>query len=1776
MIEGGAAQKIEHKAALHTDNVKSSLFWYDTFFENKEKGQSTATGASTIEYLMQGTEEDIIICDISLNKDYTENGTTLIEPTLSKRYKFIIKPATEIADRIDAAKGNGIESYEITSPSKATNINIQMKTLPSNYCWYDNKKTIREGYQFCYSKGDNTGNIDLTPKKQVITFPSVLKQEIIKVYAKSSNGNLSPLLATFTITPQADSEFMLEENVDRSTSSRRHPDDHSNLYEFITSADFDQGGLIASTALAKENNLCTTPMGPEASNYAFLDQQKIRGDQLTPLQNQYGLFRSANVKGKEGVSTNDVTMVNKKYVWFFPLQDNTNAPEVYDRTYARTNKQQCGYFYYIDASNEPGRLVKIELEEEVCQYTELLVTAWVNDMTTWGDVPSNGGKPLPPNININFIGQNKGGNPVVLHRFTSGDALTDYSGIYKTENDANVNVGKWQQVCYTLAINSTESKYDHYYIEVQNNTIHTYGADYAIDDVRVYKSKPNISVRRKNACTSSTLVVSSDYGTLMRNMGWNIQPDVLVGVDLTKKGFRKYRYGLMGADPYADDPHGHVGNVYYGATDQLETATGAEAEDWVIMNKELAESSDPILQSLSRTIRIAVPTAMYEEGHENIELIPNNYEDAFSNEIIMNIRAINDFISDAGKKTIDDIKDQRIWTEDELEAAEIDIKELLNQLTGEDNLNVEIAAPNTEEGHTTGTIINVPNETIRDIKIKGSPRNQIYEALLLKVYSFLQIPRIHCPWKKAVGGQEIIYLGSIDVENTDLKFKGEKIPNTDQEATGEYEVILFSAREIAEATVSDPDPNAPISVVDFTNPCLLHSPFIVQPSYTIAVNTDMAHDGTACLGAIATVDAELWVEKLDGHSNPTGTMEKYSKVYPDGLYTFDWYVGKDVAQVDMKNLQTIIQEFRDTRKGKETARFSKDDILKNEDYYKNNQNDADYLISLLSGPNPQLIVGDGKKPTSILWTDLIVALPYVPVITGAEKEYIFCTEPQTRKLEAFDSPALSVGFPGVVYPITKVPLRMGLTNITGDKTLNKIPIQNNIDEEEVKIIFGSGGDRLGMPYNNSNLEEKINEVYLYDEINQDYIVVADLVDDKGLSATAEDGGYLSLTFRDKIAETFKFKEGETYSLYIPFGEYKGDTKILNSCGGYAELQIKIVAEYLTWNGGENEKWYNDGNLWTMSTKQELYGKDGISNEDRTATFSPLYFSKITLLKNGQLSLSPEKHTDKVLEGVENVIKYDMAVNNTGANKTIEVVPYYGNKVEQIYFKPNATLTNQYLLDYQKAWVEFEIENKGKRWMASPLQNVYAGDFYAPKGNGRQETPAFTDITYEENKDADIYYSRWAPAFYQKAWNHAIQYANNEAGTEITNVTAVKNNWSIEYNDVTVPYPIGKGFYLSVEDVLNNDGIAMVRLPKADDNYQYEIKPTTKAGEALTDTPRDATAGKLAAFDGDGKLSLTLDESVYHDEDAKYYLIGNPAMADLNMNSFFEKNKNLSGKYWTLQNGTFSATVDEKFTDANDADAAGTIAPMEAFFVEVKGGDATKTETTIQFTSDMFTHKSGTATKASSFSASYPMISLIAERSDRKSVAKLTTRDNADNGYREAEDAIALIDTELDMPIVYTVASSKAAQVNAVKSIRNIGLGVYNDKNDEVTLTIEGLSRLPETLYLYDAHTRKSVKLEGDSYSLQVSGDSHGRYFLRDSELGTELENTISIYSAQRGKVIVSSLRPVKDIKVVGLDGSQVRQFSVNTTQYTFNLPAGIYMIYASDGEREHTEKVIVR
>ena len=581
------------------------------------------------------------------------------------------------------------------------------------------------------------------------------------------------------------------------------------------------------------------------------------------------------------------------------------------------------------------------------------------------------------------------------------------------------------------------------------------------------------------------------------------------------------------------------------------------------------------------------------------------------------------------------------------------------------------------------------------------------------------------------------------------------------------------------------------------------------------------------------------------------------------------------------------------------------------------------------------------------------------------------------------------------------------------------------------------------------------------------------------------GGSFSMTFNDNAYQ--QFNEGQIYALYIPFGEYNDDGFVDGSCEGYATLLVKIVPEYLTWKGtntGENaEAWYNDKN-WKQSTKGELYidqtgasDEDANGNDDVTAAFAPLHFTRITIPEGQTLELEDLKEDKNLLQGIDTTsktkatqyIQYDMAINKN--DKGLIVAPYYINKVKAIYFKPEAQLRRQQLLTYDTARVEFEMTPNAKYWMASPLQNVFAGDMYTVKNTGCQNTYAFDDIKYNTaNND------RQAPAFYQKAWDKAITMyvpkseANQttslpESDLDTTHYEVVQSNWSREYNDVNVPYALGKGFYAGVEkknaDALN--GNVLVRLPKAEG---------TTTGADL----------KVVHFD--------------------------PSMMQ---------------------------------------------------------GEPEKVSSSLR-----------TAT------AKNPVLRLTAERDAYRSTALLTRQDDATNSYEADKDAVILLDTELEeIPQVYTIAGTRAVGVNVARRIDQVPLGVYaGEGKGEVTLTIEGIGDWAETLYLYDAVTRKSTELSDNTYTLRLDGSSHGRYFLSaGSPTGNEGvgdAESISVYSAVSGRVVASASEVLKRIQVFTPMGRLVRTLYPARPTYTFDLPGGIYIIRAEIAHDQKTVKLRVQ
>lgn len=1719
LVKGGTAETKKHTASLVPTSDETSLFWCSAFYS----ANSTATGASTVTYLADKVAEDVVICDVSLNSsEFPTQSNTIKEPTISIRYKFIIRPASVIAERISALLGEPLIKDNIWTAGTGSNINVQLGMSANNYAW-DPGSGIVVGDHYRYTINEVV-KPDLKSWEQIIDSLSVTSETTLKVWAVSSDNTVSPLLYQYTLSPISGSGFMLEDTMlvrqgNSQLDVMREPDKHKDLYEMIGYINFDRGDSITLEDLKadRSKNMVIpewpsgeTPNGrwldPEVTGYApynYNTQKANVLNRLTTLQNQYGLFRTANLEGvsKDGQAS-FVSGLNN--YWFIAKQPDPSytASTVYDRTYFNTDHQKLGYFFFVDAANLPGRLVKIKLDGTMCAHTGILVNFWVNDMTTRANETrsgSRGGKPLPPNININFIGRDNQGNDVVLHRFTSGDALTYYSlkAPYKSGNytyETNEYIGKWQQLMYAFTLSESLTDYNEFYLEVQNNTIHSYGADYAIDGLRVYRTKPQIDVKRVDACSSAQLTVSTDYDLLLRNMGWSLNPDVLAGLNMgneitvESKHLWKYRYGLLGNDAKANVQDNYVGNVYFGFAKDMQNSVSSDRDAWITLNRDLLEYDNVSYNSRSKLYRIVVPTT--EKAREDRFNGITDPDKAKALQIEWNLRLINNFYHDAMNG---------IWnTEITNNALQRSAGEGFP--TEEAYLNYLEAGLKKHSSSYDNYVITISSDKVKEIMEGVGGLDESYEQLVRAVCSVLGMTRLRVPWWEEENGELTgkVDLSVIDVNKTDLKYKGERNFATEEAAaTGEYDVVIFSARTTTDTSEKIDFPNAS---VDFKDQCVLSSPFTVLPSFTVVARTqsDLPKGTIACEGRISAIEeATVWVEKLDEANNPTGEMSEYKETNPFSLYkyTFDWFLGDSLELEEFsltyrESLVDILKKYRTTLSGdKAMDAFPANDLI---DYCKreyNNEKLIKELHTLLFGDidtEPKLVIGGLYGKAEFRWVEWVVMIPYMPSDISEEdkREWLFCDQPQVRRLEAAPAPTLLAGFPDVVYPegmeyYPNVPLRIGLPNIM-ERGITNIPIQSK------GLTMGmQTSNQLGLPSGNATT--------IFLRQGQTYTEVGNLTRLSAKPQSKNDttgeidngGGSFSMTFNDNAYQ--QFNEGQIYALYIPFGEYNDDGFVDGSCEGYATLLVKIVPEYLTWKGtntGENaEAWYNDKN-WKQSTKGELYidqtgasDEDANGNDDVTAAFAPLHFTRITIPEGQTLELEDLKEDKNLLQGIDTTsktkatqyIQYDMAINKN--DKGLIVAPYYINKVKAIYFKPEAQLRRQQLLTYDTARVEFEMTPNAKYWMASPLQNVFAGDMYTVKNTGCQNTYAFDDIKYNTaNND------RQAPAFYQKAWDKAITMyvpkseANQttslpESDLDTTHYEVVQSNWSREYSDVNVPYALGKGFYAGVEkknaDALN--GNVLVRLPKAEG---------TTTGADL----------KVVHFD--------------------------PSMMQ---------------------------------------------------------GEPEKVSSSLR-----------TAT------AKNPVLRLTAERDAYRSTALLTRQDDATNSYEADKDAVILLDTELEeIPQVYTIAGTRAVGVNVARRIDQVPLGVYaGEGKGEVTLTIEGIGDWAETLYLYDAVTRKSTELSDNTYTLRLDGSSHGRYFLSaGSPTGNEGvgdAESISVYSAVSGRVVASASEVLKRIQVFTPMGRLVRTLYPARPTYTFDLPGGIYIIRAEIAHDQKTVKLRVQ
>ena len=820
-----------------------------------------------------------------------------------------------------------------------------------------------------------------------------------------------------------------------------------------------------------------------------------------------------------------------------------------------------------------------------------------------------------------------------------------------------------------------------------------------------------------------------------------------------------------------------------------------------------------------------------------------------------------------------------------------------------------------------------------------------------------------------------------------------------------------------------------------------------------------------------------------------------------------------------------------------------------------------------------------------------------------------------------DGPQLNFGFNNVDYPFNdgdyEASLRIGLPQLEKLKASNgylKIPLHSVSYQSSVadKILTFIGND--------NNATDEVYVATTNDPLwnAEGATLLSTPVATLSASTLAEvksDKQYtLDLKFSDDVLKNFH--EGYYYELRFAFEQKAAATGSASNCPGEAYLKVKIVPEFITWtptaDGGMNANWNNDDN-WHRSSSTELHDNEypnyraygnasGITAKVDIPTLNsyvPMKFTKVTIdnLKGlpfpdlgNVVYRSTNKIATKLTNGKGNeatkYIQYDIMTywDEADANKGLDTEgnlkceKFYGNTCHQIYFKPQGELRDQCYLVYDKAWVEKELVPNRWYTMASPLQYIYAGDMYVPAKDGRQETPAFTDIKFDTNVN-----SRSKYPVYQRAWMKSdvkeitpkgdYSASHYPDGAVPSDVDMNLGYWSHVYNKVDESYSadgtfggfsIKAGNALLPKDKTKN---ALLRLPKEDANYQYfdYDGTTTSGGKSVTVGKNNGHGKLLVAFNNDEKHLAEMTQSLGTDNTSGFYLVANPYTCSISMAKFFEGNSGLQKAIWIVENGEVKAISSTELGKQNYA-----IQPTQSFFVKKNAG----TTREVRFTSTMCVDR--TITPGLVMASDYvKTVGVETENSNgQTSRARIALRPEASADYDDQEDVDLLYDQNLkDIPQVYTVAGNEAVAVNAVPELSWIPLGIVSQQAEEVSLTLKGVSKLDAPVYLYEAASASFTELhEGEA--VKVKAGDHGRYFLTQTRTTTGIDRMeaeeqsapVKVYSPAAGMIVVSALGGEKldRVQVFTLDGKMVHSYQLPDKQrMILRVTSGVYIVKAS-------------
>lgn len=540
-------------------NIKSGsedygLFAYNLYHALPTSSNIGVTYTAPAGASSDGWEGEDIACDVSRYIDGLDATKTYLvhEPTLSIRYIFHIRSAKKLADDImNTAIGKnpqraGYRTYQdrkyltVGMKDKSSTLTLRLDLSDSKKYFFhplvngfthrvyyadEKDKLVESDFDktkicqatkiewwaydktktYCLNLGTHDNRFfDLAMKDLDKNWTSVSSKGETKnftfqygdlvyivAYAMDDADNRCPI-ANIDLRFWNNHPMTKEEIVKEGLNNRLigYLDEHYKMaIKPITFDDVNVEQTVAAPT-SPDDNQNRLPSKWDRCAYSFVYRDLIDYDATnyvglnnighSPLHGDYCLYKSANLSG---VSTS-----SEKYLWW------QQTGELYDKTYEITNGSQYGHFLYVDASDESRKIAALDFNANLCTGQQLIFIASVADMTTAS---------TKPQIMFKLFGVNKDVNGEIvdkhlIHCFSSGDF---------SNNVEDLKSMAWYQVYgkITLQKESNVEKYSDFRLEIDNYCKGTQGADYAVDDIRMYLAPAKVQViQEKPVCNGAT------------------------------------------------------------------------------------------------------------------------------------------------------------------------------------------------------------------------------------------------------------------------------------------------------------------------------------------------------------------------------------------------------------------------------------------------------------------------------------------------------------------------------------------------------------------------------------------------------------------------------------------------------------------------------------------------------------------------------------------------------------------------------------------------------------------------------------------------------------------------------------------------------------------------------------------------------------------------------------------------------------------------------------------------------------------------------------------------------------------------------------------------------------------------------------------------------------------------------------------------------------------------------------------------------------------------